>query len=664
MEQRYTINRELSWLEFNLRVLDESVNKSIPLLERLKFLGIFISNLTEFFMVRVGYLTDVSRVCDDKIDLKSGLSPSQQLNIIYKKVHKLYNLQNKIYLMLTSELSTHDISILNYNDLNDSEKKEVYDFFCSDMKKHLEISTLTKYKAKDFYNKQTYLIVMLEKENAKKYVCVSYRKLSGEYYAFSNNRIILFESIILEFCNQLFDEYNIVEKNIIMITRNAEVSFDNVDYIPEDVLSATKQILKIRKKQLPVRLEVFNKNTKETIKFLSAIFKLEQNKIFYSSTPLNFSFINSFYNNLDIKKYNKLFYAKHKQNEYALSVSSVLKKDRLLSYPYDSIEVFYSFLEDAILNKDCSKIYITMYRLSKNSKLINLLIKAAKKGIFVVCIIELRARFDEENNINYAKKLEESGCMVYYGLDEYKCHSKMSLIEFFGKRKYQIAQIGTGNFNEVTSKQYTDLSYITAKENICEEVSKLFDNLISKNFSCGFKELLVSPINFKTEILDLIDKQIMLETNGYIFIKINAITDIDIINKLIFASKSGVKIDMVVRSACSIIPQIDNISNNIFIKSIVGRYLEHSRIYQFGKGLDAKMYIASADFMTRNTTKRIELACPIYDIDIKEKLQKMITYLLKDTKNSYILTKTGKYESVYNTNFDSQNYLLYKKDKE
>lgn len=651
----YTQNREISWLKFNERVLDEASNDKIPLLERLKFIEIFTSNLDEFFMVRVGSLYNLNDVDPNQIDSKSDMTPKDQIVSILIAVKNLIKKKTKIYSKLIKECNDNGINIKKYIDLDETERKEIKEYFKNEILPFLSPSIIdNSHPFPLLENKISYLVTELKKKDILYIGILEIPIKLNTYFKTSKGNIIFFEDFIVEFANIIFKHFKLISKNIICVTRNADIALDEMTNEEEiDLKNAMMALLKKRNRLKPIRLEAKYPLTKNLSTYLFKKLDLSERSVFTCDCPMQLKVIYDFFSLYPAKyfypKFNK------KENEYVSEsdkiISQVLNKDILLFYPYESMDIFLKLLKEAAQDKNTISISITIYRLSNKSKLIDYLIMAAENGISVTCLVELRARFDEKNNIDFAQRLEDSGCRVIFGFDQFKVHSKICLIKRKNKNNFSyITQIGTGNYNEKTVNIYTDYSYISSKKSIGEDAALFFQNMLLGNLEDSYKCLLVSPNGLKNKIIDLIDEEASKGKDGYIFLKMNSITDIDVINHLHYASDKGCKIKMIVRGICCIIPNVLGYTDNIEIHSIVGRFLEHSRIYQFSKGENAKVYIASADLMTRNTTRRVEVAVPILDKQVKNNILKQIDIMFQDNVNGRIMDSNGEY---YSFNTDS-----------
>ncbi len=625
-------------------------------------------------MVRVGSLFDMSFVSPNDIDNKSGMTPVEQLSKIYNSIPSLIELKKQTYASVMDELSKYDIFDLEYHELSLNEQKFVDSYFKKNIKPILSPIIIGKHHpAPHLTNKNLYVTVLLSEKKDKHSigfvpipeVLPAYLQLSS-----SKNRWIRIENIILHHISSLFGIYSITESCVISITRNADIRFDDEKFEEneEDFLGKFSKLLKKRDRQSVVRMEVSKKISDHLLSILMKLAKVEKRQVFYDSCPLNMKYVFALASeitqddsrNLIYKSYQPRWPEDISQNHSVME--QVFQKDKLLFFPFDSVDPFLKLLNEASENPDVISIKITIYRLASSSKIARLLCRAAENGKDVTVLMELRARFDEANNVSWSKILEDSGCQVVFGIDDFKCHSKICLITMKsgGKMRY-ITQVGTGNYNEKTTTLYTDLSILTASEQIGEDAVAFFQNMLINNLHGEYQKLLVAPTSIKSTILSLIDKQIQKKEDGFICIKANSLTEREVIDKLREASQSGVEVQLIIRGICCILPNIPTYTDNIHVTSIVGRYLEHSRIYCFGKGNDAEIYISSADLMTRNLNKRVEIACPIEDSQIKEQIQWILDSLLKDNVKAEFLMSDGLYtrkQSTLSTAHSSQEYFM------
>lgn len=666
------MNRELSWLKFNERVLEEAENPEVPLCERLTFASIYQSNLDEFFMVRVGSLYDQT-LLDKKIcENKTGMTSQEQIDAILKQTKLINKRKEAVYEELMARVAEQGIRILRFNELDEDGARYLEGYFKSEIAPLISPTVIGRRQPFPFLkNKEIYAVAVLGAKGKKDRLgiipCTS--NIFGRLIAVPGmpGTYMLAEELILHFAPVVFKGYKIKSKSFLRITRNADIDADALYDEDLDYREFMAGLIKQRKKLAPIRLELSRDMDKKGIAVLCEYLELDENHVFMSSTPLDLSFVFQIQDLL--RKNPELYFPKRtpqKSNQFQDGksiIAQIKEEDKLLSYPYESIRPFLHLLTEAAEDPDVISIKMTLYRVAKQSKVVEALIEAAENGKEVVVLVELRARFDEENNIEWSRRLEDAGCQVIYGLDGYKVHSKLCLItrKNAGQVEY-ITQIGTGNYNEKTSRLYTDLSLMTSNVEIGLEASNVFQALSKGEVVEHTRHLLVAPKCLQNKVLDMLDEEIAHARNGeeaYAGFKLNSLTDKKIIDKLIEASESGVKIDMIIRGICCLIPGVEGKTENIRIISIVGRFLEHSRIYIFGSKERRKYYIASADFMTRNTVRRVEVAAPVYNDKLKTKLQEMFDVMLSDNQKARKLEADGNYHRVSNdlTPVNAQEYF-------
>ena len=667
-------NRELSWLKFNERVLEEAADKNNPLCERLTFLSIYQSNLDEFFMVRVGSLIDQKLLDEDVRENKTYMTAEEQIDAVLRQVTRMMRSTNHIYDDLMDELERQQIRLINFQMTTEAEEKDLQFYFEHEMLPLLSAFVVGKKQSFPFLNnKAIYALAVLETKNDKNKIgivpcntgvfnrLISIPGRKGTY--------ILAEELILHYLPKVFPNYRIGEKSLIRITRNADIDADSIYDEDLDYREHMVDIIKRRKKLTPVRLEYTRKIDGPILDRLCTQLGIERKQTFYCQIPMDMSFFSVIQDTLRHKP--DLFYPKRVSQKSPMLdesqplIPQIIKHDVLLSFPYEQIRPFLNMLHEAASDPDVVSIKMTLYRLARHSKVVEALIEAAENGKQVDVLVELKARFDEENNIEWSRQLEDAGCHVIYGLDGLKVHSKLCLITRKTEKGIDyITQIGTGNYNEKTARLYTDLSLITARPEIGMEASRIFQALSLGTVVDKTEHLLVSPKCLQKPVLEMIDNEIAMVKSGqegYIGIKINSLTDKKIIAKLIEASEAGVKIDMVIRGICCLRSGIEDLTDNIRIISIVGRFLEHSRIYIFGTETRARIYIASADFMTRNTTRRVEVAVPIEDVDLRARIQEMFITMLSDNVKAREQQPDGTYVCLTpeeNTPLNSQEYFF------
>lgn len=667
---KITQNRELSWLQFNKRVLEEASDPRVPLLERAKFLAIFTSNLDEFYMIRCGSLYDLSLIDNTKIDKKSGMVPSQQLDAIFTETRNLYTLRDNVYKDINQTLNALQLSCISFKTLSKNQEKFIKNYFDSNIAPLLSPQIIDPHHPfPHLINKAQYLFLEISEDKCKHFALIPVPDFANRIIYIPNHGhcYMLIEQIMFHCMERLFKNCKILNKTIVRITRNADINL-NEDQIDDDddYREYMKHILKKRNRLAPIRLEVYKEIDQDSMKYLCDHLNLKQEQVFISKCPLELSHIFKMIDLAPTIDKTPLLYKPFNPQQNPLlnlekpCIPQILDHDILLFYPYQSMDGFIKLLKEASEDKHVVSIKITIYRLAKHSKIVRYLCRAAENGKDVTVLMELKARFDEQNNISAAEELEESGCHILYGFENYKVHSKICLITYKDKGEFTyITQIGTGNYNEKTSTMYTDLSYITSRKEIGTDAVTFFQNMSMANLKGQYNHLWVAPSNLKSSILKEIDNQITLAKQyqpAKIRIKMNSFTDLDIIRKISEAGIAGVKIEMVIRGICCLLPGIENATDNVTIHSIVGRYLEHSRIYCFGDQKDVKVYIASADCMTRNTEKRVEIGCPIQDETLKNQILEYFNLLMNDKVKARKLNSNGHYEQIESNNvpLDSQ----------
>lgn len=667
----YMMNRELSWLKFNERVLNEAGNPRVPLAERLTFASIYQSNLDEFYMVRVGTLMDQMESSEEIRENKTNMTSKEQVKAILEATRILDKKKDMIYEQLMGELEPQGIRIINFNRLSGEEGELLETYFDQEIAPYLSANIVSKQQPFPFLkNKEIYAVALLATKSKKTKVAIIpcsnnvFKRLID--IPTRPGTFMLSEELILHFLPKLFPKYEIVEKSLLRITRNADIDTETIYDEDMDYRDAMENLIKQRKRMNPVRMELSREINKKLVTGICKCVNVDKKHVFMSKVPLDMSFVFAIQNYLRVQGKENLFFEKRSPrmtdqlNDKESLIGQIEKKDVLLSYPFENIKSFTNLLNEAAKDESVVSIKMTLYRLADKSQIVDALVDAAENGKEVVVLVELRARFDEESNIEYSRKLEEAGCRVIYGLNGYKVHSKLCLIT----RKTDnglsyITQIGTGNYNEKTSKLYTDLSLITANEEIGKEAAEVFACLLRGETIEETHRLLVAPKCLQNKVLAMIDEEMEHAKNhepAYVGIKINSLTDKDIIEKLVEASQAGVKIEMIVRGICCMIPKIKGYTENITVISIVGRFLEHSRIYRFGTPEREKVYIASADYMTRNTLRRVEVAAPVLDDQLREKLDFMFDTMMKDDEKGKRLNAKGNYEDrkVNEKTIDSQ----------
>ncbi len=654
-------NRELSWLKFNERVLEEAESKDVPLCERLTFASIFQTNLDEFFMVRVGSLQDQMLLHKEIRDNKTKKTAKEQIEAILEEVKRLGKRHGKAFENLLQELEAYGVRFVDFRHIDEGASQRLERYFKTEIAPLISPTIISKRQPFPFLrNKDIYIVAVLETKSKKERLGI---------IPCSNNvfkRLIelpdhpgtfmLSEEFILHYVPEVFKGYRIKAKSVIRITRNADIDADALYDEDLDYRDFMADLIKKRKKLTPVRIEFSREMNKNVVATLCKYLEMDKTHVFLSDAPLDLSFVFEIQDRL--RKNPELFYEKKVPQKSPMFqdgesiLAQIRREDKLLSYPYESIRPFLHMLNEAAEDPDVISIKMTLYRLAKQSKVVEALVEAAENGKEVIVLVELRARFDEENNIEWSRRLEDAGCQVIYGLDGYKVHSKLCLITRKNDNHVEyFTQIGTGNYNEKTSRLYTDLSLMTSDPAIGLEASNVFQALLKGEVVEQSEKLLVAPKCLQNRVLEMIDEEIehaRHEEPAYVGVKLNSLTDKKIIDKLAEASKAGVKIDLVIRGICCLLPGIPEKTENIRVISIVGRFLEHSRIYIFGTEERSKVYIASADFMTRNTVRRVEVAAPVEDVRLKECLLKDFRIMLNDNVQARKMNPDGNYTRIRN----------------
>lgn len=667
------MNRELSWLKFNERVLEEAENPENPLCERLTFASIYQSNLDEFYMVRVGSLVDQMLLAKDIRENKTNMTPEEQLDAILARTKKLNRKRDVVYEEIMENLEQYGVHMLNFHKIEKEDRNYLERYFEAEVAPVISPSIVGKRQPFPFLrNKEIYAVVVLETKKGKEKLGIIPCSSTGIQRLIpvpgKTGTYMLSEELILHFVSKIFKGYHIKAKSLLRITRNADIDADALYDEDLDYREFMVELIKARKKLAPIRLELSREMDGDVVETLCEYLEVDKNYVFRGDIPLDLSFVFQIQDGL--RKRTELFYEKRIPqksplfNSHEPILDQIAKKDRFLSYPYESIKPFLTMLHEAANDEDVVSIKMTLYRVAKQSKVVEALIEAAENGKEVFVLVELKARFDEENNIGWSRLLEDAGCHVIYGLDGYKVHSKLCQImkKKDGNVEYY-TQIGTGNYNEKTARLYTDLSLMTADPKIGTEAARVFQALAMGETVEDMEHLLVAPRCLQNKVLAMIDEEIKHAKAGeqaYIGLKMNSLTDKRIMNKLVEASCAGVHIDMVIRGICCLIPGVKGQTENIHIISIVGRFLEHSRIYIFGTQERARIYISSADFMTRNTLRRVEVAAPIEDPDIRMQIQEMFVTMLSDNRKARIMNNKGNYkiEPSDNAPLNSQEVFL------
>lgn len=656
-------NRELSWLKFNERVLEEAQDGSVPLLERLMFESIFSSNLDEFFMVRVGSLYDASLDDDEQKDNKTKLHPSEQLSAIFSRVRELGALRDKSFDALLKELKSKGIHHKSVKELSRIEAEFIEGYYAYEIKPFINANIIDKRHPFPFLvNKDIYVITRLSAKGSRSLGMISCtdkfkRVVFLPCEEGSDISFVLVEDIISHFAQEIFENYKIEEKALMRITRNADIDVDESYDSELDFRQNVSVAISKRKRLCPVRMQVSKDISDELKNALCERLELAKKQMFVEKAPLDMSYVGDIFDKAADKK--NMFFEKFEPQRSPMidqlkpMIEQIDKRDLFLSYPYESIDPFIRLLNEAAEDKQVVSIKMTLYRVAKNSKVVRALCQASENGKEVVVLVELRARFDEENNIGWSKALEESGCHVIYGPPRLKVHSKLCLItrNVGGEAKYTV-QIGTGNYNEKTAKLYTDFCLMTSNTDIAADAAEVFRALSMGELVEDSKTLWVAPKCLQNKVLEAMDNEIAVAKaggDGYVGAKLNSLTDKVIIDKLIECSQAGVKVELVIRGISCLVAGVKDVTDNIHIRSIVGRFLEHSRIYIFGAGVRKQVYISSADYMTRNTTRRVEVGAPILDEQIKQRVLDYFNIQMHDNVKARVMGPDG----IYTRSFDS-----------
>ena len=658
MHEMVYANRELSWLKFNERVLEEAARKDVPLAERLSFLSIYQSNLDEFFRVRVGTHVDQMHSDQEIRDNKTNMTSAEQIQCIFAAVHRLNTRKDEIFTELMMELEDAGVRVVDFHTIDEEESRHLEGFFDREVAPLLSPIVVDKRQPFPFLrNQEIYAAAVLKKPSKKKervgiVACSSSALPRLVQVSERPKTYMLSEELILHFISKIFSNYEIKAKSLLRVSRNADIDADALYDEDLDYREFMSGLMKKRRRLAPIRLEMSRDLDKRIVKLLCKHLETEEYAVFKNNTPLDLSYLFMLQNTL--RGNSALFYP-HRSPRQPASIQrqipvldQVRESDKLLSYPYESIKPFLTMLHEAATDPKVVSIKMTLYRVAKDSQVVEALCEAAENGKDVLVLVELKARFDEENNIEWSRRLEEAGCTVIYGLNGYKVHSKLCLITRMGEsgQPEYYTQIGTGNYNEKTARLYTDYCILTHDQEIGRNAAQVFQALAMGEALKKSGPLLVAPHCLQNRVLEMIDEQIALAKRGeeaYIGVKINSLTDKKIIDALMAASQAGVKIKMVVRGICCLLPGVPGKTENIRIVSIVGRFLEHSRIYIFGTEKQRKIYIASADFMTRNTLRRVEVAAPIRDEALQEEILSAFDVMLRDNCQAWNLCSDGVY---------------------
>ena len=656
MNNKVYDNRELSWLKFNERVLEEAQDSATPLLERLLFQSIFASNLDEFFRVRVGSLYDSSLVDDDHKDNKSKMRPSEQLSAIFERVHELIPIKDKTYKAICEELELKNIVHKNIKALTEQDKKFLEAYYAYEVKPFLNAFIIDKRHPFPFLaNQSIYAVAKLASKSAVTVGIVSCNEKFQRVIFLPDDdgciSYILVEELILHYADKAFEGYKIEEKALMRVTRNADIDVDEGFDSELDFRQNMSELINKRKRLCPVRLQLSKQISDTVLNELLSRLELSEKQVFVEKTPLDMSYVFAVFDKVADRK--ELFFPKQEPQPSAMidpsrsMIEQIDEKDLFLHYPYESIKPFIRLLDEAAKDDSVTSVKMTLYRVAKNSKVIKALCNAAENGKDVLVLVELRARFDEENNIGWSKLLEESGCHVMYGPQGLKVHSKLCLItrKVGDSVKYTV-QVGTGNYNEKTAGLYTDHCIKTSNTDIAQDACEVFRTLSQGELVESSKALMVAPHCLQNKVVELMDNEISIARaggEGYVAAKLNSLTDKVLMDKIIECSQAGVKVELVIRGISCLVAGVEGVTDNVQIRSIVGRYLEHARIYIFGTGVRKKVYISSADYMTRNTTRRVEVAAPILSEEVKKRVLDIFDTQMQDNVKARIMQPDGKY---------------------
>jgi len=665
-EEGFTQNREISWLRYNERVLEEALDDKVPLFERLRFIAIFVSNLEEFFKVRVGSLLGEDDEGDDQPDERSGMTPAEQLRLIHSMVPGLLMKKDMAYGIVEGKLAESGIIRMEPYQLDENDRGRCFDFFRDEIKSRLKVILLTSDDSlPELDEERPYMIASLDAELEDRFGVIDIPEdipkllvLDRGIKPGSAFRYVLTEDIIEMFADTLFIPFIPTEIFSIDIARNAEAAGGGSR---ANTAGEMREIVRQRKTAPADKLIADGRMSGNLRRYLEGCLDIDSRQIF-STTRIDFSYLDELAEAVPEWLRIGLMYEAHDPYDQTREIrgniiDAVKERDFLSAYPQDSMDLFLGLLREAAFSARVKEIRLTIYRLAANPKITEYLIYAARNGKKVRVVLELRARFDEERNLEWAEKLRAAGCKVYYGTENYKIHSKMCQIVITGAdgEERHITQISTGNYNEKTAKQYTDLSLITYDRKIGKAAARLFRDICKdriadvqtgesrKASAKRYAPLLASPVSMRSELLRLIKREAGKGDRGRIFFKVNSVSDEEIIEALMEASCAGCQIRMIVRGICCILPGIPDCTDNICIVNMVGRFLEHSRVYVFGEGAEEVMYISSADLMTRNLDRRVEIACPVYDAKIKDRIRGIMSKVYCDTEKGRVMLPDGTY---------------------
>ncbi len=643
-EESLYINRELSWLSFNERVLLEAADTTVPLLERLKFLMIYQSNLEEFYRVRIGILTHRAILTPDKRDPVSGMMAEETIQEVLRITREQLSLMESVWKAVRSELKRNGVEVLNFNKISKVDELMSKKLF-GDIKNLLFPKIIDPNQALPFFwGEESYVVAFLGRSTIQKLAIIPMHRVPP-YLSFEIDgvqKIVLTDQLVRRFLPLLLKKENILQSAVVKVTRNADVFLSQMAG-KEDLREKTSNMLSKRKRETPVRAKIYGKLTDPARTLLIKKLHVPEQRVFQATVPFDLSF-RSCIGSHEHFRYEERKPAREiglKKGEYFRYIE---KHDLLMSFPFQSMMPFVDLIYEAADDPEVLSIKITLYRMSASSKIAAALAYAADRGKDVLCLLELRARFDEQNNIDYSEMLEDAGCRIIYGLPEHKVHSKLCLItRQHGGNIETITQVGTGNYNEITGEQYTDLSLITADPEAGKDAEATFQALLGGELPPEAHTLWIAPLSFKSRVLEYLDREISKGTDGRVAIKCNAMNNPEIMEKLIECSQAGVQVELFIRGICCLRPGIPGKTDNITVRSVVGRWLEHSRVYCFGEGEDEKLFIGSGDLLNRNLERRVEAFIEIRTPDTREQIHEILNALREDREKSRTMQPDGSY---------------------
>ena len=643
-EESLYINRELSWLSFNERVLLEAADTTVPLLERLKFLMIYQSNLEEFYRVRIGILTHRAILTPDKRDPVSGMVAEETIQEVLRITREQLSLMESVWKAVRSELKRNGVEVLNFNKISKVDELMSKKLF-GDIKNLLFPKIIDPNQALPFFwGEESYVVAFLGRSTIQKLAIIPMHRVPP-YLSFEIDgvqKIVLTDQLVRRFLPLLLKKENILQSAVVKVTRNADVFLSQMAG-KEDLREKTSNMLSKRKRETPVRAKIYGKLTDPARSMLIKKLHVPEQRVFQATVPFDLSF-RSCIGSHEHFRYEERKPAREiglKKGEYFRYIE---KQDLLMSFPFQSMMPFVDLIYEAADDPEVLSIKITLYRMSASSKIAAALAYAADRGKDVLCLLELRARFDEQNNIDYSEMLEDAGCRIIYGLPEHKVHSKLCLItRQHGGNIETITQVGTGNYNEITGEQYTDLSLITADPEAGKDAEATFQALLRGELPPEAHTLWIAPLSFKSRVLEYLDREISKGTDGRVAIKCNAMNNPEIMEKLIECSQAGVQVELFIRGICCLRPGIPGKTDNITVRSVVGRWLEHSRVYCFGEGEDEKLFIGSGDLLNRNLERRVEAFVEIRTPDTREQIHEILNALREDREKSRTMQPDGSY---------------------